>query len=893
MSARLRVFFAISCLLSLAGCHARKQSLLDAVDKSMSDIRCADGCVGAVPPPQNINIDHVPVPFPVMPDPRTPMAGAERWELDLGGALAVALGNSEVVRALPGATTSVSGSTLGGSSRGSFGAGGQNPAAATSNVGGSGGAAGGGAPGAGFNANSVGGGAGGGGSGAITSGQYATIYDPAIAAAQVESALGAFDASFATSMFWERLENPPGQTFGGFITTRPTLDTAYWRSSITKPFVTGTLAAVRFNNNYYFVPPPDVAPSVNPQYQTNLEFAVLQPLLRGYGTQVGRMPILIAGAEANQSAWEFKRRMMAMVRSVESAYWNLYSAQLSLRAIEEALPLYGEVVRVEDSRLRARVAVPADVAQAQADFLELRGQRLQALSSVAQQQALLRNLMGLPPTDGRQIVLREQPLKAPLVIDWDETVNIALDRRPDVIRQRLAVHVREMEVVLARNALLPQLNGEALYRLNGLGENLGSSLDLLGENRFQDWRLGVSLEVPIGNHVARGQMRASQMQLLREQALLKQTAHVATHQLADVVRDIDWVYQQYEVAARRQTANGEWQQGARARFVTPAGGVSLLQALDIYLRSIRAAVTANQNAASLLAQYNIALARLEEAKGTILGTHSIYVYNDPCTAVQRTMFGGPRDCKDLIDTGILPIAPGSAEPMDGSTQPAPPMAVPTVVAPPVLKGAPVAAVAPQSAFPFQGTSAPQRPEPRLAQRPEPKLAQPKTSQAGPQPTVAEQPRAMLQIKPATVSQEPALASTPAPVRRTPILSGPAMGSQAPVSRPATATKAATENQAPEIPKLPSSRRDPLRFTETTSDNPEQVRLKMDQAEQSRSEITSREAVEVDQPTRVSPPAGAPQEKSAVRLKLGSAPVETKARLANPDDAAVVRWAASY
>ena len=907
----LRTGIVIAVALQLAGC--RSQGMLDVVDSSMAKVRCADGVVGAPPPPENINVDHVPVPFPVMPDPRSPMSGAERWELDLSSALAVAIGNSEVVRALPGATTSLSGSTLGGtggdgSLRGGFGAGGQNAMSSGSSSG-----SGGSSSGSSFGGSSaVGGGAGGGAAAGVSSGRFATVYDPAIAAAQVETALGAFDASLAASMFWERLENPPGQSFGGFVTTRPALDTAYWRSSITKPFITGTVAAVRFNNNYFFVPPPDVPPTVNPQYQSNLEFAVLQPLLRGAGSQVGRMPILIAGAQANQSAWEFKRRMMAMIRSVETAYWQLYSSQVNLRAIEDALPLYGEVVRVEESRLRANAAVPADVAQAQADFLDLRGQRLQALSDVATKQALLRNLLGLPPTDGRQIVLREPPTRAPLVIDWEQTIAQALDRRPDVIRQRLAVHVREMQLVIAKNGLLPQVNGEGLYRLNGLGEDLGRSIDVLTENRFQDWRLGVSLEVPLGNHVARGQMRAAQMQLLREQALLKQTAHIATHQLADVVRDIDWLYQQYEVAERRQTANGEWQRGARARFVTPAGGISLLQALDIYLRSIRSAVTANQNAAALLSQYNIALARLEEAKGTILASHNIFIYNDPCTAVQHTTFGGCKPGQDLIDAGAVPTEAqpeGTPTPPTLSGMPHPastlrpsdvavaapamaaPVGAPMYTAPPI-SGGPMSSM--PSSVPQNTSSLPpagSQPRMTLEARDLPRHFAPESParrplynelRMAPAAPVAMAPASSV-MPTATVTTNPA-AYAPSTAR---ITGGTGSADAKVMERAASSTTAAGEQatgDADAASEQPSSRRNPLRFRETAGPA-SSVDMKVRPSTAGSDTPTLRQTLGSEEPLKMGQPVDAGEQPSGTRLKV-DASADASAPQGN------LRWAAN-
>jgi hypothetical protein len=170
-------------------------------------------------------------------------------------------------------------------------------------------------------------------------------------------------------------------------------------------------------------------------------------------------------------------------------------------------------------------------------------------------------------------------------------------------------------------------------------------------------------------------MRASQLQLLREQALLKQTAHIATHQLSDVIRDIDWIYQQYQVAENRDEANRVWRRGAQARFITPTANVSLLQALDIYLRSIRSSLTSTQNTASLLAEYNIALVQLEEAKGTLLDSRNIFVYNDPCTAVQRTVlrsgamdYLSPEDIASPRPRADMPMPP---VPMDPAQQPMP------------------------------------------------------------------------------------------------------------------------------------------------------------------------------------------------------------------------------
>src|SRR4029079_3520733 len=118
------------------------------------------------------------------------------------------------------------------------------------------------------------------------------------------------------------------------------------------------------------------------------------------------------------------------------------------------------------------------------------------------------------------------------------------------------------------------------------------------------------------------------------------------------------------------------------RFLTPAAGVSLLQALDIYSRSIQASVTATKNAAELLAQYNTALARLEESKGTLLDEHGIYIYGDPCTEVQRSCI---RQAKwsEIVEE-VEPGKPVPTGPQSVPVTPAlPPISPDAAQAPPV------------------------------------------------------------------------------------------------------------------------------------------------------------------------------------------------------------------
>src|SRR3954453_22309962 len=139
--------------------------------------------------------------------------------------------------------------------------------------------------------------------------------------------------------------------------------------------------------------------------------------------------------------------MMEMVRSVESAYWELYAAQLSLKAIDDAIPLTEEVLRVETERQRGGTAIAADVGHARSNLLRMRNQRLQAVANVNERYLTLRNLLGLPPSDQRPIVLVDRPFTEKVALNWDSAIGIAIEHRPDVVRDRLAVYETELQVM--------------------------------------------------------------------------------------------------------------------------------------------------------------------------------------------------------------------------------------------------------------------------------------------------------------------------------------------------------------------------------------------------------------------------------------------------------------
>ena len=222
-------------------------------------------------------------------------------------------------------------------------------------------------------------------------------------------------------------------------------------------------------------------------YTTNIQLTLTQPLLgkrsaarpggrpRPVGLEANRAPIVIARLNADAAVWRFKAEVMAHVRSVEQQYWNLAQAHVQLWSSDRAVSLAQEILNREQAELVVGRGTIADVAEAAQRLEQFNLDLVTRTSDVITTERQLRNILGLPPADNRRIIPVTPPTEARLEPDWDTSLAQMLNFQPDIVQQQILVRVAELQLLIARNQLLPQLSLNALYQFNGLGQQLDSA----------------------------------------------------------------------------------------------------------------------------------------------------------------------------------------------------------------------------------------------------------------------------------------------------------------------------------------------------------------------------------------------------------------------------------
>ncbi len=358
-------------------------------------------------------------------------------------------------------------------------------------------------------------------------------------------------------------------------------------------------------------------------------------------------PIVIARLNADASFWRFKAEIMAEVRSIEQQYWYLAQAHVQLWAADRAVSLAQEILDREQAELQVGRGTIADVAEAAQRLEQFKLDLVTRTSDVITTERQLRNLLGLPPADNRRIIPVTSATEELVEFDWDTCLNEMMEEQPDVVQQQLLVRVAELQLLIARNQLLPELSLNVLYQLNGLGQLDGSNVftnslilkalqsvaanpekaaTLTGkpvnDTCFLTNQVGYCLQIPIGRSPL-ANSRQAQYILLRSRSYHHQILQQTTHTLARFFLEVDASYKQYRTASRLRNAAAQRLDAQRAYY--EEGRVTI----DRFLDAVSQYATAVATEAQYKATYNIALAALAEAKGTLLTDRGIAIAEGP------------------------------------------------------------------------------------------------------------------------------------------------------------------------------------------------------------------------------------------------------------------------
>ena len=270
----------------------------------------------------------------------------------------------------------------------------------------------------------------------------------------------------------------------------------------------------------------------NPAYTGGVAVTLTQPLLRNAGVELTKTFIKIAQNNAKVEEHIFLDRVLTVIATVEQTYWELVFANESLKVAQAALKAAEELLASNRAKARAGVMSIVDVLQAEAAVAARVEQVLIAEKAIRDQEDQFRRLLNPAEEELRQDVRlspADQPLTVLEPISLQEAIDIAIERRPEILQASKNLDTSELNTKFAKNQLLPTLSFQGSAGLAGLGGDFIDSVNRNFSGEFYSYGGGVVLSFPLGNRSAistynrrqlEGRNAVTTLQTLRQQVIL-------------------------------------------------------------------------------------------------------------------------------------------------------------------------------------------------------------------------------------------------------------------------------------------------------------------------------------------------------------------------------------
>ena len=488
-----------------------------------------------------------------------------------------------------------------------------------------------------------------------------------IAEFDLKGAHGAYDPKLTSTTYYERIKSPISSFLSGGVNGSTTISdyTANVRLEGQAPSFGGTyrfdFSSIRQITDNQFVP-------LSPQYPTALTFNYTQPLLRGLRFDNNRRQIEIAKKNLSITDAQFRQRAIETITAVQRAYWDLVFALRNLQVQKDA---------VRDSRVQLEhnkrlveegALAPIDIVAAEAQVAGFEQALFSAVDEVSRSENNLKNLisenrqsdiwiLSIVPTDSVELVTPQ--------VSLPDALKLAMDNRPELQQTNVIREINEIDQKYFREQTKPAIDLIGSYGMVGLAGALSStainpitssnialrdrvndlsvlaglpvlpivpsqfSPDLLGgygkslgnlaANRFNNFRVGVQINLPLRNRTAEAQLGRSLVEgqrIATQREQLEQTIQVDVRNALQAVRSVEARLRAAGIA--REASEQQYQSEQRK---LDAGQSTVF----LVLERQSALTTARGNELRAQTDLNKAYAELQRATGNALTSNSIVV----------------------------------------------------------------------------------------------------------------------------------------------------------------------------------------------------------------------------------------------------------------------------
>ena len=484
--------------------------------------------------------------------------------------------------------------------------------------------------------------------------------DVKIAEFTLKRAFGAYDPNFTSENYFQRSTSPSASSLQGADSLTETSFSSQSGISGLVPKFGGSYSAQfsssRTSSNSFLN-------SLNPQYPTSFSLSYTQPLLRGLRIDETRRQILVAKKNVSLSDAQFRERVVTTISNIETAYWNLVYAMKNLQVQESAVKDAQAQLESNERQVEQGTIAPIDTVQAQNQVVVLQQNVYTAKEQVTQFENALKTLI-LPNRKNENWAKTITPtseieLDIPR-ITLPEAVASALQNRPELAQIAVNKEINQINTRFYKDRTKPQIDLTASYTTQGLAgtsvsgvnffdntaltdrvnqlsalsnlpplpvttTNTNSNLDggyfnsLSGllQQKYPTYKVGVTINLPIGNRQAKADLGSSLAEGTKLDYQLAQQKQTVESEVRNALEALNATEQRLKLATEAKRLAQNLYEGERRQLI--AGTSTTYLVLERQTDLVQAQATELQAQTDL----NKAISNLQKAVGTSLDANGV------------------------------------------------------------------------------------------------------------------------------------------------------------------------------------------------------------------------------------------------------------------------------
>ena len=378
----------------------------------------------------------------------------------------------------------------------------------------------------------------------------------------------------------------------------------------------------------------------NPRFDSVIQANVSQPLVQDLNYSAGARNLVVSQNNERISREQFEIQVLNTVRGVHDAYLNLVGSIRALDVTQKSLQLAKDLLRNNQIQVEVGTMAPIDVLEAEAEVAVREEGVILAEDAIQMSQDELKRFINDPASTRfwhGEIVPIDGPTLADFEIDLEDSIRIALERRPVMTQARIQMETRSYDVRFAKNQMMPQVDMIGSLAFNGLGGDqiirggfAGDALNvipggyseaisqLFGAN-FRDWTVGVNISYPLGGSSLQANHARAQVEKRQQRAQMEGSVILISQEVRQTARSVN-------TARKRIDATQVARELAERRLEAEQKKFEVGMSTSFFIvQAQRDLAQAQANEVQAVIDYNHAIIAFERARGTLLDRANVNV----------------------------------------------------------------------------------------------------------------------------------------------------------------------------------------------------------------------------------------------------------------------------